>query len=230
MTRLALALLLLPGLAGCGFYGSYSVLREDVVRAEERSLRLLSAAEIMWTEAVYNGLKAEIAVRDPLANQDAGTRETVTVLVGSSSDPATQSLTLTETGGDTGVFRGSVALVRRFDAATGALVAAASGQLLVDADQEAARLEAVYAAPRGRLKAEVLFIEAPMFFGTARDLDGVTPLPGATVTLERGGKAIRTTRARADGTYAFYGLESGSYAVVVQKDGELLGQSLLVNL
>jgi hypothetical protein len=190
----------------------------------------LSAAEIVWTAPTYNAFAAEVAVRDPLANRDDRARETVTVVVRSSSDPAPQTITLTETDRASGVFRGAVPLVRRFDAVTGDPVVAAPGQLLVNADQDDVRLEAVYAAPRGPLIAESQFIEAPMLFATALDADGVTPLPGAPVTLEREGEPLRSTKARADGTYAFYGLASGSYAVVVHKNGLPLGQLLLFSL
>mgnify|MGYP002403356406 CR=1 FL=1 len=230
MKRHALALLLLPMLAGCGFYGSYANLRDLSVREEERSQQLLSAAEITWSAAIYNDFAAEVAVRDPLANRDDRTRETVTVVVSSGSDPATRSITLTETSPDSGFFRGPVTLVRSFDAETGAPAVADSDELLVNADQDAAWLGAVYEASRGTLQARAQYTEPPMVFGTAVEADGVTPLPGATVVLERDGTVLRSTTARADGTYAFYNLDPGSHEVVVYQDGAPAGQTVVVNL
>lgn len=228
MKRLAIAFLLLPALSGCGFYGTYAVIRDEAVKTEEIAYRTLMASEIMWTEATYNSLLAEVAVRDPLANTDDAMIETISVSVTSSTDPMPKTIMLTETHRNSGVFRGSVALVRTFDMWTGDPLKPTAKQIAVNADQDAVTLEAVYQAQRGEVKALASYIEPPMLFGTALDADGLSPLPGATVLLS-GGPEVRTTTARTDGTYAFYGLGSGTYTISVMQDGVPVGQSRVYN-
>lgn len=229
MKRQLLALLCLPSLSGCALYGAQEAISyaSNLDRAE--SLRLGQPPEIMWSEATYNAFGAHIVVKDPRADLSKSVRDTLTVRISSSTDPTVKSFTLTETSPRSGIFVADVALVRSFDDA-GQAATVTEAQILVNADQDAARLEAVYAASAQTLKAQATYVEPPMHFGIARDADGVTPLPGASITIDRNGIPLRTTVARADGSYAFYGLPSGSYTISVTNQGAPVGQSKVFSL
>lgn len=229
MTRTVLAVLMLALLPGCGLYGSYDALRYAGEREAEEAKRLDQPAEIMWTESIYNTLDATIVVKDPRASLSETAPDTVTVSVRSSTDETPKAVTLTETGKHTGIFRGSVALARSFGE-DGLPVASLADRLLVNADQAEVRLEAVYTSSKGMLQAQSTYIEKLMHFGVALEADGVTPLPGATVTLARSGLLLASTISRPDGTYAFYGLAAGSYTVTFSQNGVPVGQSKVYNL
>lgn len=230
MKRHVMSALLLSVLTGCGFYGSYAAVRDEAVQAAKDDDRRVAAAEIRWTEATYHALTAEVAVRDPLANRDPLERETVAVSVTSATDGTTKPVTLRETASDSGIFRGTLSLVRSFDERSGSPISPGDTRFVVNADQEAARLVAAYAARKGRITAEASYVEPPMLYGQAVAADGTTPMPGASVALERDGVALQTTTARSDGSYAFYDLLPGEYSVKVSLDGVPSGQSKLFNL
>lgn len=200
------------------------------VQAAGDEERRIDAAQLRWTEASYHALEAGLAVRDPLANQDPATRETVSVSVTSATDGASKPVILLETAPDSGVFRGSLALVRSYDERSGVPVDAGETRFAVNGDEDAVELKATYTARKGLLTATASYVELPMVFGQALTDDGTTALPGASIALERSGMPLQTTTARPDGSYAFYGLEPGAYTVKVSLDGNLIGQSKIVNL
>ena len=83
----------------------------QAVLLTERILNWFGVSTIYLDKKTYmeTSAIANITVRDQKANQNPGQAESVTVVIKSTSESAGETVTLTETGANTGIFKGSIA-------------------------------------------------------------------------------------------------------------------------
>ncbi|MBO9541176.1 carboxypeptidase regulatory-like domain-containing protein [bacterium] len=213
----------LVALVGCGLWGSYDPIRYTSPAPP--------SAEIRWIKSSVSDLAADVEVRDVRANTKPDVVEKVTVVLSSGTDKAGKSLTLVETGPNTGVFRGTVALMRPFDPQTGAALPIGGERLAIFAEGAPAGdpLEAAYSGPAGLVKANAVYMEPnSTVIGHLVWPDG-RACPGADVVLEGDNSFRMATRSRADGNYAFYGVPMGTYQMTATKDGATVQRIKIVN-
>lgn len=221
--RRTLVLLCLCGVTGCGLWGAYAPIRYQTPAP--------ASAEIRWIKSSISDLTADVEVRDARANADPGVAEKVTVKVYSGTDIAGKPVAIAETGPNTGVFRGSVSLVRPFDPQTGVAMAVGAESLAIFAEGDPAGdpLEVAYLGPTGVVKAQAVYVEPrSTVIGHLEWPDG-RACPGAEVVLEGADGFRRTTTSRSDGNYAFYGVPSGTYQMTATKDGATVERTKIVN-
>lgn len=218
-----LALATMGGLAGCGLWGAYAPIRYQSPAP--------ASAQIRWIESSVSDLTADVEVRDERANTNPAAVDRVTIKVYSGTDLAGKQLVIAETGPNTGVFRGSVSLVRPFDPQTGVPLAIGAEGLAIFAEGVPAGdpLEAAYAGPTGVVRAQAVYKEPnSTVIGRLEWPDGRV-CPGAEVVLEGPDGFRRTTISRSDGNYAFYGVPKGTYQMTATKDGATVERTKIVN-
>lgn len=222
-TKWAITLIALPLLTSCGLWGAYAPIRYLAPGP--------ASAEIRWLKSSTSDLTADVEVRDARANAKPDVAEQVTVKVFSGTDPGGKQLTITETGPNTGVFRGSVPLVRPFDPQTGVPLTIGAERLAIfaEGDPTGDPLEAAYVGPTGVVRAQAVYMEpSSTVIGHLEWPDG-RACPGAEVLLEGDNGFKTTTVSRPDGNYALYGIPAGTYQMTATKDGATVQRTKIVN-
>lgn len=167
--------------------------------------------ELELDPTAYTGIAAPLAVR---VRTTQGPRpQTLTVIVRSALEPDGEALTLTPDA--SGVYSGSLPFQRRYDEAGVAAAIAADGRIAIYAEGGVASDTVTVAL--GDASQSVTFEEPS---STVTGIVRVNQLPRASVQVQLvgNGHSLKTA-SRADGSYAFHEVPSGTYSVTFAVDG-----------
>ena len=180
----------------------------------------------------YTGVdsSATVTVTDADLNTNANNAETTTVRVTSAhTDPSGETITLTETGNDTGVFTGTFGFERPFNSTQATPITPGNGQVGVyaEATQTAETVTVTYhdAATADQVAADATatanYQEPPSTVsGRVQDRDTGQAIAGAGLLLfSAEGAFVDEAVSRSDGSYAFYEVASGTYNIVLGRQG-----------
>jgi len=181
---------------------------------------------------VYTGVDAmaTVTVTDADLNTDANSRQTVTVKAQSATtDPTGETIALTETGNNTGVFTGTFGFERPFGSTQATPITPGNGKVGVYAEATVTR-EAITVVYHDELNADLQAMDVTTtatyeepystVSGVIRDQVSGQPIAGAAVVLfDRNDQRVDEAVSRSDGSYAFYGVPDGVYTLVAKRQG-----------
>jgi hypothetical protein len=155
------------------------------------------------------------------SNQNGLDPDQVSVTVHSAqTDPTGETVVLTETGNNTGVFQGRVGFERPYTSTTATPVTAGNGKVGVYA--EGGRKTELLTATFATLTTTAEYTEpSSTVTGVVTDAGSGSVVAGALVELSGDGVPLRAI-SRPDGVYSFYDVPSGLYTLVVARDGYVL--------
>jgi hypothetical protein len=185
----------------------------------------------------YIGVEATgtVTVTDADLNLRGDVVEKATVRVTSANtDTAGETLTLTETGPNTGVFTGTFGFERPFDSTQATPITPGNGQVGVYAEATVIQ-EEIHVTYRDDADAQgqaVDWIDAAIYQEPYSTLSGVVqsggqPVAGAAVLLfDTQNRKVGEAVSRPDGSYAFYNVPDGTYSLTAFGTGfQIMTQS-----